>query len=71
MRAWEWVSAKARVLGQVRKTLVVAWVEVPATGEVEEVWGEGGGGVDVGRLLKLYKIREVIMKRWIPNRERD
>ena len=67
-----------RVQSQVRKTLVIAWVEVPGVQEVERVStrrnekeGIEGEVVDIGRLLGLYKVREMTLKRWIPNRERD
>ena len=77
-RSWWWVHCVNRVQSQVRKTLVVVWVEVPGVAEVERVskGGNEGGGVegevvDIGRLLGLYKVREMTLKRWIPNRERD
>ena len=67
-----------RVQSQVRKTLVIAWVEVPGVEEVErfskgrdEREGIEGELVDIGKLLGLYKVREMTVKRWIPNRERD
>ncbi len=77
-RSWWWVHCVNRVQSQVRKTLVVAWVEVPGMEEVEKI-SQGrnekedieGEVVDIGRLLRLYKVREMTLKRWIPNRERD
>ena len=77
-RSWWWVHCVNRVQSQVRKTLVVAWVEVPGVEEVERVSKgrnkkdviEGEVG-DIGKLLGLYKVREMTVKRWIPNRERD
>ena len=77
-RSWWWVHCVNRVQSQVRKTLVVAWVEVPEVEEVKRVSkgrneeeGMEGDVVDIGRLLGLYKVREMTLKRWIPNRERD
>lgn len=77
-RSWWWVHCVNRVQSQVRKTLVVAWVEVPGVEEVEGVSqgrdgkeGMEGEVVDIGKLLGLYKVREMTVKRWIPNRERD
>ena len=77
-RSWWWVHCANRVQSQVRKTLVVAWVEVPGVEEVERVSKgrveEGsmeGEVADIGRFLGLYKVREMTLKRWIPNRERD
>ena len=77
-RSWWWVHCANRVQSQVRKTLVIAWVEVPGVEEVESL-NKGrdekecieGEVVDIGRLLGLYKVREMTLKRWIPNRERD
>ena len=77
-RSWWWVHCVNRVQSQVRKTLVLTWVEVPGVEEVEKV-SKGrnkeesmeGEVVDIGRLLGLYKVREMTLKRWIPNRERD
>lgn len=77
-RSWWWVHCVNRVQSQVRKTLVVAWVEVPGVEEVERVSkgrgekeGMEGEVGDIGKLLGLYKVREMTVKRWIPNRERD
>ena len=59
-----------RVQSQVLKNLVIAFVEVPPP-----LVGEGMGGDgevrDVTALLKRYKVREMVIKRWTPNRSRD
>ena len=77
-RSWWWVHCVNRVQSQVRKTLVVAWVEVPGVEEVERASkGRNEKGsmdrevADIGSFLALYKVREMTLKRWIPNRERD
>ena len=76
-RSWWWVHCVNRVQSQVRKTLVVAWVEVPGMEEVDKASkgrNEKEGMeevVDIGKFLGLYKVREMTVKRWIPNRERD
>lgn len=80
-RSWHWLHCVQRVQSQVRKTLIVAWVDVPPP------LGFGAGGVsedddkddededvdkvDITAMLKRYRIREMVMKRWIPNRSRD
>lgn len=66
--SWWWLHAVNRVQSQVLKNLVVCFVEVPPPGD-----GEGGIGEvkDITGLLGRYKVREVVIKRWTPNRMRD
>jgi len=73
-KSWWWLHCVNRVQSQVRKSLILAYIEVPpledeqiSTGFYQRVDEDA----DVGRLLKRYKIREVSLKRWIPNRSRD
>jgi len=68
-RSWWWVHCKNRVQSQVRKSLVLVYVEVP--GPERLAAAEGEGEMDIGAFLKEYKVRELGLKRWIPNRERD
>ncbi|KAL9127465.1 MAG: hypothetical protein Q9217_003665 [Psora testacea] len=83
-RDWWWLHCLQRVQAQVRKGLVICWVEVPPpwpiTGsmlshEEREAAKEKGLAmeevIDIGKLLKQYKIRDMTIKRWIPNRSRD
>ena len=63
-----WVHCVNRVQTQVRKGLVVVWVEVPPPEKVECGGDSGEQDVDIGRLLKKYKVREMTLKRWSPNR---
>ena len=66
-QSWWWFHAVNRVQSQVLKNLVIAFVEVPPPDE-----GQGDGDVtDVTGLLKRYKVREMMIKRWTPNRTRD
>ena len=64
-RSWWWLHCVNRVQSQVRKSLVLAYVNVPAP-ETDLVQT-----ADIGRMLKRYKVREIALKRWIPNRSRD
>jgi tRNA-splicing endonuclease subunit Sen2 len=68
-RDWWWLHRVNRVETQVHKTLMLVYVEVPPP------WDEGfrrrGFEVDVGGVLKKYKVREFIIRRWTPNRNRD
>ena len=70
-KSWWWVHCVNRVQTQVRKSLLLAYVEVPPP-EAIETKGMGGEGnaadVDIGRVLKQYKVRELTLKRWSPNR---
>lgn len=61
-RNWWWLHAVNRVQSQVLKNLVICFVEVPAS---------VGDGEDIRELLGRYKVREMVIKRWTPNRTRD
>lgn len=72
-KSWWWLHCVNRVQSQVRKSLVICYVEVPppragtALAESKASFEE----IDIGQVLKLYKVRELTLKRWTPNRERD
>jgi len=81
-KSWWWLHRINRVQSQVRKSLVLVYVEVPppsvlpcVLSEAEMEAGERKGvqeeEMNIGKFLKQYKVRELVMKRWIPNRERD
>ncbi|CAK4033025.1 tRNA-splicing endonuclease subunit tsp-2 [Lecanosticta acicola] len=61
---WWWLHCINRVQSQVLKTLVLVYVDVPPP-------SEDGDGQDVGKLLKAYRVREFVIKRWVANRSRD
>lgn len=68
-REWWWLHEIMRVSSQVKKTVVLCYVDVPT---VEDVKGwEEKSGMGLKGLLAKYKIREVGLSRWIPNRNRD
>lgn len=73
-KSWWWLHCANRVQSQVRKSLILAYLEIPPP-EDELLTTDLALGVDkdvdVGRLLKRYKVREVSLKRWIANRSRD
>ncbi|KAF2703055.1 hypothetical protein K504DRAFT_419315 [Pleomassaria siparia CBS 279.74] len=68
-RDWWWLHRVNRVQTQVHKTLMLVYVEVPPPWD--ESFRKGGFAVDVGGALKRYKVREFIVRRWTPNRNRD
>ncbi|RDW93169.1 tRNA splicing endonuclease subunit SEN2 [Aspergillus mulundensis] len=67
-RSWWWFHCVNRVQGQVQKTLVVCYVEIPPP---TQDLGATSASLDIGALLSRYSVRELIIRRWIPNRSRD
>ncbi|RYO95063.1 hypothetical protein DL762_000256 [Monosporascus cannonballus] len=61
-RAWHWLHSINRVQATALKTLVLIYVDIPPP------FGEE---LDVSTIVKRYKIREFIVKRWLSNRNRD
>jgi tRNA-splicing endonuclease subunit Sen2 len=68
-KAWHWLHMVSRVQSQVKKTLVLCFVEVPPPW-ADELMVDGQVS-NVAAVLGRYKIREVILRRWVPNRTRD
>lgn len=66
---WWWFHAANRVQTQVMKSLMLCYVEIPTVDEVSQL--NLNGDVNIGQLLKRYKIREFVIRRWSPNRNRD
>jgi tRNA-splicing endonuclease subunit Sen2 len=64
-RRWSWLHCISRVNSQVKKTLVLVYVDIPP------VLAHGEDGLGIDGILKRYKIREFVLKRWISNRSRD
>ncbi|PFH63390.1 hypothetical protein XA68_12354 [Ophiocordyceps unilateralis] len=64
-KTWAWLHGVVRVLSHVMKSLVLVYVEVPATPRLEEALKAG-----IGEAMALYKVREVTVKRWSSNRNR-
>ena len=67
-RSWWWLHCVNRVQAQVKKSLVICYVEVPPPGPCG---AEEGSTSDIGGLLSRYSVREMVMRRWVPNRTRD
>ena len=74
---WWWLHCMQRVQAHVRKGLIICWVEIPSPAAVDAVMlpsveKEGGQeSPDIGKLFKMYKVRDMTVKRWLPNRSRD
>ena len=65
-RTWAWFHCINRVISQVKKTLVLVYVDIPKPlneGAEKEIGVDG--------ILGRYKVREVVMQRWLSNRQRD
>jgi tRNA-splicing endonuclease subunit Sen2 len=65
-RRWSWLHCINRVNSQVKKTLVLVYVDIPPPVEAHLDKSEGIDGI-----LKRYRIREFVLKRWVSNRSRD
>ena len=71
---WWWLHCINRVQSQVKKTLILCYVDIPSPFELElelQEYEEETAFVDIGWLLKSYKIREFVVRRWLANRSRD
>ncbi|EFQ34241.1 tRNA intron endonuclease [Colletotrichum graminicola] len=64
-KTWHWLHGIVRVLSHVQKSLVLVYVDVPPPPQFDEAMKKGPAEV-----FKLYKIREVMVKRWSSNRNR-
>ena len=100
-KSWHWLHSLQRVQAQVRKSLVIAWVEIPPPSShppapltsptaslrhhpplstatrssdgdaMHDTSDASSDDIDITATLKRYKVREMVLKRWIPNRSRD
>jgi tRNA-splicing endonuclease subunit Sen2 len=66
---WWWLHRVNRVQTAVFKTLVLVYVEIPAPWDKDNA--QAGLKVDIGSVLKKYTVREIVVRRWSPNRNRD
>lgn len=64
-RTWHWLHSIIRVLSHVMKSLVLVYVDVPPPPAFEKALDKG-----LAEALKLYKVREIPVKRWSANRNR-
>ncbi|OKL64087.1 hypothetical protein UA08_00314 [Talaromyces atroroseus] len=63
-RSWWWLHGVNRVQAQVKKSLVLCFVDIPpplASLPLD----------NIGETLRRYKVREILIRRWVPNRSRD
>jgi len=62
---WAWFSTINRVNSQVKKTLILAYVTIPAAKQMPPL------ALDTPQCLTRYSVREVVVRRFIPARMRD
>lgn len=62
---WAWFHRVSRTLANVLKTIVLAYVDIPPPPVFEEALDKG-----ITDVMQLYTVREIIAKRFNPNRER-
>lgn len=61
---WIEISSISRVIGGVKKSLVLCFVDEPSESQTTSAG-------DIHSLLSSYKVTEVLYRRWIPSRSRD
>lgn len=64
-KTWPWLHSVVRVLSHVMKSLVLVYVEIPPPPQFEATMDRG-----FAQAMKLYKIQEIMVKRWSSNRNR-
>lgn len=70
----DWVDllALGRVSGAVKKNFVLAYVDYPSDERFESCWNGNDNEKEMFiELMSLYKVTEVIYKRWVPSKSRD
>jgi tRNA-splicing endonuclease subunit Sen2 len=67
-RRWSWLHCVNRVNSQVKKTLVLVYVDIPPPSLDKD---DGEDRMSIDGALERYKIREFVVKRWLSNRSRD
>lgn len=61
-KSWHWLHSVNRVLSTVFKSLVLVYVDIPPPSDT---------GDSPSELLQKFRIREVMVRRWSSNRNRD
>ncbi|KAL5612926.1 hypothetical protein BROUX41_003997 [Berkeleyomyces rouxiae] len=65
-RNWQWFHSVNRTLAHAFKTFVMVYIDIPSPSEFAAAEEKGG----ITAVLKLYRVREFIIKRWSANRNR-
>jgi tRNA-splicing endonuclease subunit Sen2 len=67
-RSWWWFHCVNRVQAQVKKTLVLCFVDIPPPPSSPAAISSQE---EINTFLRHYKVREMTIRRWVPNRSRD
>lgn len=71
-RDWFELASIARVIGTVKKNLVLVFVDYPSQSTFDEIIGLNLGEKEkFTQLFEHYKVSEILYKRWAPGRTRD
>lgn len=62
-KSWHWLHSVNRVLSTVFKSLVLVYVDVPPP--------SADNNIGASELLQRFRVREVMVRRWSSNRNRD
>ena len=62
--SWQWLNTINRVNSQAKKTLILAYVRIPSQDKMK-------GTNDIHEIIKLYKVKEIVVKRFVAARNRD
>ncbi|KAL8376473.1 hypothetical protein RB595_007528 [Gaeumannomyces hyphopodioides] len=65
--SWHWLHGVQRVLSHVLKSMVLVYVDIPPPSAIRAVSDAESG---ISGLLKQYRVREVMVRRWSSNRNR-
>lgn len=66
-KSYTWLSNISRVIGGVRKKLVLSCIDIPEQSEVDLVLQKR----DIKKLLELYSVSNIVYRRWVSNKNRD
>jgi tRNA-splicing endonuclease subunit Sen2 len=66
--SWSLLMGTNRALSHVMKTLVMVYIETPGPAAFQRALDDPKGGIAAA--MRLYRVREFIVKRWSPNRNR-
>jgi tRNA-splicing endonuclease subunit Sen2 len=70
LRSWQWLHGTSRVMSHVFKSLVLVYVEVPSPVALAEAMEGGQEAGGFAAALRLYRVREIMVRRWSSNRNR-
>lgn len=70
-KAWEDVMSVSRVVSGVKKTLILVYVDVPEAEVFESVYCDNMDEEKLRAMFSLYRVTEVVWRRWNPSRTRD